>query len=103
MDLIYIENDNRLELAELQDVDSGAFVNNATVTATLKDTAGLDVAGQSWPLALAYDGQGRGGYGANLDAALALTHGQQCVVHIDAAVAGVVAHWEVPARAVVRT
>ena len=47
--IIYIGNDNDFIVDELKDDSTGSYENSATVEATLKDAAGVEIAGQTWP------------------------------------------------------
>lgn len=57
--------------------DTGAYVNDATITGTLKDAAGADIGGVgvSWPVNLTYDGGAKGRYRAELPDTLAVAEG----------------------------
>ena len=44
-EVIYIGNDNLIQIVALKDVKTGQFVNSAVLKATLKDSAGVDVPG----------------------------------------------------------
>ncbi len=100
---IYLANDNYLEVDALKNGATDAYQNSATVTATLKTSAGAEVAGQSWPLTLDYVAASDGTYRGILDDALSLVDGTTYVAHIEAVSAGVTAHWEKQLQAQVRT
>jgi len=84
--VIFIDNDNLIELIGLKDIALDAFVNDATVQITLTDTAGDEVAGQSWPVTLNYVAASDGNYRATLEDGLVLTPGRKytAVVTADA-------------------
>lgn len=69
---LYYGNDMLLEVAGLQDQATGEYINDATVTVTLEDSADNPVTGESWPLALSYVTASNGVYRATLRDTLAL-------------------------------
>jgi hypothetical protein len=75
MAIIYITNDNVIELDELKNVVDGIYQNSATVIVTLTDADGAEVAGETWPLAMSYVSGSNGTYRANLADTLTLTNG----------------------------
>lgn len=70
---LYVGNDMLLEVSGLRDDVTGDYLNAATVTVTLKDSAGVNVTGETWPLALAYVTSSNGVYRATLKDTLSLT------------------------------
>lgn len=64
--MFWVDNNMILEVADLKNKLTGAFLNAATVTATLRDAAGATIGGQSWPLTLAYVASSNGVYRATL-------------------------------------
>jgi hypothetical protein len=74
-EVIYKGNDHVLELAGLQNGDTLAYINSANVEATLKDSTGTEVTGQTWPLVLGYVAASDGVYRGVLDDSLALVPG----------------------------
>lgn len=101
----FISNDNLLEVIGLQNAKTGEYINaSATVQATLKDRAGANVTGASWPLALSYVAASNGNWDVVLPAALDLTDGQDYVCEITAQVSGgPTAAWSAPVTAIKRT
>lgn len=69
---LHVGNDNLIEVSDLKNVASGAYINNATVTVTLKDADSVNVNGQSWPVTLNYVTASNGKYRATLVDTLAL-------------------------------
>lgn len=56
MAVMYYENDSLLEVTAIdKSGDADSAVTTGTVTVTLLDAAGDEVAGETWPLALAYN------------------------------------------------
>lgn len=100
--VLLIANDNSLEVNGLRNAISGAFVNAAAVTATLKDMKDVDIVGQLWPLALPYVAASDGCYRGILGNALALTHGQHYKLQIAAVGDGLTALWEAVIKAETR-
>ena len=50
----FVANTNVLELRGLQEAIDETYVNNATVSVTVKDDCGDNVAGQTWPATMVY-------------------------------------------------
>lgn len=82
--ILWIGNDNIVELIGYRSATTGQFLNAATVTVTLKDAAGVDVSGESWPKSMAYVDGSNGTYRATLPAALPLVEYAQYTGIIDA-------------------
>jgi hypothetical protein len=92
---LYIGNDSVLAIDLRNDLTNTA-INDATVTVQVKDTAGADVAGETWPKALAYVDGSKGLYRVTLPHTLALVAGGRYVATIvaDAGI-GLHATWDV--------
>lgn len=73
IDVLYVGSDNILEVAGLASAAGGAYVNDAVVSAVLKDSAGAAVAGQTFPITLSYQNDGAGTYRGTLEDTLALS------------------------------
>lgn len=62
--IIFVGNTNVIDLLGLSSEVDDAFINDASVEVTVVDESGVEVAGQSWPLAMSYlpgsDGNYRG-------------------------------------------
>lgn len=97
-----IGNDSILELNGLRDGLTGAYVNNATVTAILKDSSGVDVPGQTWPTPLAYVSGSNGIYRVNLEDTLSLVDGENYKLIVDANGNGLTANWQTSVIASIR-
>ena len=82
--VIFIDNDNLIELIGLKDIALNAFINNATVQITLTDTAGVEVSGQSWPVTMNYVAASDGDYRATLEDVLVLISGRKYTAVITA-------------------
>lgn len=95
--VLYVGNDTVLEVKGLKNEMAGAFLNAATVQATLYDSAGASVAGQSWPLALVYVPSSDGTYRGTLPYGLSLTAGDRYTARITAdAGTGLRAQFDIP-------
>jgi hypothetical protein len=93
-------NTAQIELANLVDT-LGSYVNDAFVTATIRDTAGVEKAGVEWPVVLGHDGFGTGTYSGIVPDTLVTKENEQLRVHITATVGTSKATWE--CRAVAKT
>jgi hypothetical protein len=85
---IYEDNSMRVEvvgLAEYTAVDVLEFINDAAITATVKDSNDAEVSGQSWPLALAYETGSDGNYSGIISADANLSAGDEVTVNVTGA------------------
>lgn len=99
----FVKNTNLLEVIGLKDAVTGDFINDATVTATIKDAAGEVVAGQSFPVTLAYVPASDGDYRATLGKDLALLDDTEYIAEITALATAGDGFWEFPFQAETRT
>jgi len=78
--IVYVDNDNRLLVESVHTYDDmGAQVyldETGMVSVTLTDTDGEEIAGETWPLSLAYLPDSQGDFYGILRNELALTEGQ---------------------------
>lgn len=93
--IILIANSNTLELNGLRNQVMGGFINTATVVASLKDSAGVDVAGQSWPVILNYVSGTDGNYRALFEPTLELIPFRCYTLDLVAQGDGLTASWSV--------
>ena len=93
---IYSGNDALIEVKGLTDRGTGLFVSDAAVSVTLFDSEGVEVAGQVWPLALAYIEDTDAVYRATLLASLPVTPGARytAVIEADGGL-GLLARWDI--------
>ena len=70
------------------------YLNAATVAVTLKDSAGVDVVGETWPLAMTYVSGSKGRYRAILTDALTLDPGAKYTAIITAVSGTLNRRWE---------
>lgn len=102
---LYIDNDNVLSLVGLQNSVSAAYLNAATVTVTLVDSDDAEIAGETWPLSMAYVAASDGNYRATLpDALTGLTTEDAITAQIEAdSGVGLQGSWKIPLVAKTRT
>ncbi len=101
---IYLNNDNLLSIEALKNASSGSFMNDATVTATLKDSSGNTVSGQTFPLTLSYMADTDGNYQATLSDSLNIIESTIYTAEITAtSSSGLVAKWNMELTATKRT
>lgn len=100
----FIANSLVLDLIGLRSHVEETFINNATVTVTVKDKAGTDVLGATWPLSMAYVAASDGDYRAILPSTLEMLKNKIYTAFIDADGGGErIGHWEFAVTAVIRT
>ncbi len=98
--VIFIANDNLIQVIGLKDSTTGAFQNSATVTANIfdKDDALID-----GPIAMAYLAASNGNYQGTIEDTVAFVKNVLYTAKIDVdAGGGLKAHWELPLRARIR-
>lgn len=94
--VLYVGNDNIIEVDGLKNDLTGTDLNGATVTVTLKDAVGANVAGGSWPLAMPHVASSHGLYRATLGYGLSLVDGARYTAAITAdGGSGLRANWSV--------
>lgn len=99
----FVANTNMLELLGLRSEVEATYINNATVTVTIKDAAGSPISGETWPLALDYVTASDGDYLAILSHTLPLVANHWYTAVIDAnGGAGRIGRWEYRFRPGVR-
>lgn len=92
---LYYGSDMLLEVAGLRDDVTGDYLNTATVTVTLKTATGVNVTGETWPLAMTYVTSSNGVYRATLKDTLSLTANARYVATVSAdGGAGKMARWD---------
>lgn len=93
--ILYRSNDQILELRGLKNELTGAALNAATVTVTLVNSAGAQVAGDTWPKTMAYVTGSSGTYRCTLVYGLTLAEDGRYTAQITAnAGNGLRAYWE---------
>ena len=102
---LYVDNDNLISVSSLRNstAATGVFINNATVAVTLLDSAGAEVAGETWPLTLGYVTASDGGYRAVMQDTLTIVPGSDYTAEITADGDGLQAAWSVAIVGATRT
>lgn len=99
----FVANTNVLELTGLKEEITEAFINNATVTVTIKDTDGNEVIGETWPFAMDYVAASDGDYRAFVSEDLELIANTRYIAYIEAdGGANRVGHFEFHFKALAR-
>ena len=96
------QNDQVITVDRLKDSVTGAFLNAATVTATLKDHRGNSVAGAIAIVLSLVGGSTTGKYRGQVEETFDPPIGTGYTLEIDAVEGGVVGHWEIPAEVIAR-
>ena len=99
---IYQGSDMALDLEGLTNEDSGAILNDAVVSVTLKTEAGVAVTGETWPKAMPFVANTHGVYRAPLSSTLNLIPGTRYRAEITAIHDGKQAVWSVDVLCKVR-
>lgn len=66
----FLSNTNVLDLIGLKHAIENTFINDASVTVTITDEAGVPVVGQTWPATMAYLAGSDGNYRAFINASV---------------------------------
>lgn len=100
--LLYL-SDNLLEVVGAKNAATGDYLNAATVTATLVNAdTGAQIAGQSWPMTLAYVASSNGDYRGTVNDDITVTKGQEVIAQITFnGGAGLQRYTEMPLRIIV--
>lgn len=98
-----INSDNLITLVGLTNGADSTFINSATVSATLKDSFGVNVTGQAWPLTLDYVASSNGNYQGTLQDVLALSASNYTALVVADSGAGLHREWTVPLTAEIST
>ena len=100
----FVQNTNVLDLIGLKNEIAGTFINNATVTVTIKDALGVNVSGGSWPLTMNYLATSNGNYRAFISETLPFVDKTKYIAYIDAnGGANLVGHWELTFKPTARS
>ena len=73
MELLYTNNDNILTLIGLTNEVTGSYINDATVTVTVKDESDVVVDGGSFPVTMTYVTSSNGNYQGLLGSGMDVT------------------------------
>ncbi len=100
--IIYRDNDNLITVTGLRDISAGGdYLNAATVEANLYDEDGV-LATPSGGIALSHVSGSDGNYEGVIQSTETLALEKDYLLHIDAAEAGAVGHWEIECEVVER-
>lgn len=106
----YVANTNNLELTGLKSDEEDIFLNDVTITVTIKEgsATGDDLGGSTgWPLSMTYVAASDGNYIVGLSHTLPFVNGAKYVAIIDADASDTSAerygHWEFPFTGKTRT
>ena len=99
----FVSNTNLLRVNGLFNVVDGTFVNAGTVTATIVDSNDNEVAGETWPVTLAYVATSDGNYRVALDDETAFVAGASYTAKITALDGTSKGFWEFPFKPQTRT
>jgi hypothetical protein len=103
-EVLYDNNDTVVEIRGLENDVTGENINTATVTCTLYDAESVAVAGQSWPLTLAYVASSAGVYRATMPYGIGITPASRYTLQVDVnAGAGLRGQWRIPCVCRIRT
>lgn len=92
---VFVDNSNVVEVRGLAVAVNDSYVNDATVTLTLKDADGQEVTGQTWPATMTYVTATDGWYRGVIEHDVELEAGVTYYAHIDADAGGDgYGHWE---------
>ena len=92
---LYVANSNVVELTDLTNTDTDEFDTGATVTITLYDRDGAEVAGNVWPAGMDYVTGTDATYRTTLDSDIVIVAGKKYLAVIDAeGSSGQIGHWE---------
>lgn len=102
---LYVSNDTLVRVQGLRNASLSAsgYVNDATMTATVVDSTGDEVSGQSWPLTLSYVSDSDGNYEGTIQDTAEITAGSSYTIKVTANKSGLKGYWELPATARART
>lgn len=99
MMVAFVANTNVLELRGLQAAIDQTYVNDASVTVTIKDDCGNNVAGQTWPAAMNYVTGSNGDYRLIVASTLQIKSGKKYFAEISATgSASEIGFWKYPFR-----
>lgn len=87
-EVLYVDNDNLVEIDGLKDKTDDTYINDATITATLTDADGTTVTGQTFPASFSYVSESNGKYQLTLEDGLSLTAGAKYTLAISISATG---------------
>lgn len=96
-------NDNLLQLSGLKNGIDDTFINDAAVSASMRDAAGTLLTGMDWPAALSYITDSQGCYRLMLGSELNLIDGRYYTLEVSVEADGLNASWNKCIKATART
>jgi len=96
--LFFVSNTNTVIIDELQQSGSSAYVNDATVTCTVKDADGVAVTGETFPVSGSYVAASNGRYEINISSALNVAAGDAVTAEVTATSGSVTGFWTLPIK-----
>lgn len=103
---LFSGNSTRIELRGLgafSAVDTITWVNDAVVNVTMVDADAVELSGESWPVALAYEAGSNGNYSALIASTLGVSPGDIVAAKVTATSSGETGYWEIPVEVLTRT
>lgn len=98
----FINNSVLVQVLGLRNAADDSYVNNATVAVSIKGADGNNLAGETWPVTLAYVAGSNGDYQGVISSAVSVAVGDIVTLYITATATGLDAEWrehrEVKAR-----
>ncbi|MCP5428538.1 MAG: hypothetical protein H6966_09770 [Chromatiaceae bacterium] len=101
--VVYIGNSNQVRLLGLRNATTGEYENNGSVSCVLKDSAGDNIQGETWPKSMSYVTGSDGDYVATISPLINVNHKQELVAEITATASGLTGFWQRPCRVKTRT
>ena len=98
----FVANTNNLDLIGLKNAATGQFINDANVTVTVKDAAGVEVSGETWPIPMDYVVASNGNYRGVMSHTIALLPGKTYTAEISVDADESIAFWAYDFRAINR-
>ena len=100
-DAFFIRNTNMVELDELRD-NAGVYLNAATVEVTIKDSDGVNVVGETWPVSMVYVAASNGTYRGFVSSSVTVLEEDVLKAIISATDSGLTGEWNIDLRVVER-
>lgn len=103
---LFVSNTMRVEvegLGAFSAVNSFDYINDATVTVTIVDSTGTEVAGETWPVTLSYESASNGNYSGVVSKDIAVSDGDLLTAKLTVTSGSNVGYWEPPVEVDTRT
>lgn len=99
----FLSNTNVIILDELTLASTGAYINDATVTVTIKDENDTELTGETWPLTMSYVTGSDGKYAGAVSSSVSVSAGDLLSCEVTATSGGNTGFWDAPLRVKART